>query len=118
MERPVVKSHAVANTYGAVRAPAPVPLELPADWGELTLTGLGPPSRMETYVADGTVTSFALWDPGKLAARAAAALVSGQIKGTDWGQVHGGGARQAHGRRDRAGPPTVFTRDNIGQYDF
>ncbi|MBW8764636.1 MAG: substrate-binding domain-containing protein, partial [Microbacterium sp.] len=45
--------------------------------GKVALTGLGTPNQMRDYVNDGTVTSFALWNPGDLgylAAYAAKAL--------------------------------------------
>src|SRR4051795_7912575 len=46
--------------------------------GKVYLTGLGTPNQMRKYVKDGTVKSFALWNPadlGYLAAYAAKALV-------------------------------------------
>jgi len=92
--------------------------------GNVTLTGLGTPNQMKAYVTDGTVKSFALWDPGKLgelAVRAAVALVSGQIKGAEGDKFKAGELGEytvgANGEIV-LGPPTVFTSDNIGQFDF
>ena len=54
--------------------------------GKVALTGLGTPNQMREYVKDGTVESFALWNPGDLgylAAYAAAALVNGDISGEE-----------------------------------
>ena len=54
--------------------------------GKVALTGLGTPNQMREYVEDGTVTEFALWNPGDLgtlAAYAAKALVDGDIKGDE-----------------------------------
>ncbi|MFC0223230.1 rhamnose ABC transporter substrate-binding protein, partial [Nocardioides zeicaulis] len=54
--------------------------------GKVALTGLGTPNQMREYVEDGTVTSFALWNPGDLgylATFAAAALVDGDITGEE-----------------------------------
>ena len=48
--------------------------------GKVALTGLGTPNQMREFVEDGTVTAFALWNPGDLgylAAYAAKALVDG-----------------------------------------
>ena len=48
--------------------------------GKVALTGLGTPNQMREFVEDGTVASFALWNPGDLgylATYAAAALVDG-----------------------------------------
>src|SRR6185437_8156145 len=47
---------------------------------KVALTGLGLPSQMKSYVHDGTVKAFELWNPselGYLAGYAAAALASG-----------------------------------------
>ena len=52
--------------------------------GKVALTGLGTPNQMREYVEDGTVTAFALWNPGDLgylAAYAAKALADGDITG-------------------------------------
>ncbi|HEX2143205.1 MAG TPA: rhamnose ABC transporter substrate-binding protein, partial [Glycomyces sp.] len=54
--------------------------------GQVALTGLGTPNQMREYVADGTVTEFALWNPddlGYLAVHAAAALAGGDIEGNE-----------------------------------
>ena len=54
--------------------------------GKVALTGLGTPNQMRDYVEDGTVTEFALWNPGDLgylAAYAAKALVDGTITGEE-----------------------------------
>jgi rhamnose transport system substrate-binding protein len=52
--------------------------------GKVALTGLGTPNQTRSFVKDGTVKAFALWNPadfGYLAAYAGAALASGQITG-------------------------------------
>src|SRR5919112_261666 len=54
--------------------------------GKVALTGLGTPNQMREFVEDGTVASFALWNPGDLgylATYAAAALVNGDISGEE-----------------------------------
>src|SRR5919112_1729830 len=54
--------------------------------GKVALTGLGTPNQMRDYVKDGTVKSFALWNPedlGALATYAAAALANGDIEGEE-----------------------------------
>ena len=54
--------------------------------GKVALTGLGAPSQMKTFIEDGTVTEFALWNPdqlGYLAAYTADALVKGDISGEE-----------------------------------
>ena len=88
------------------------------------LTGLGTPNQMRKYVKDGTVESFALWDPGKLgelAYYAAAALESGQIKGEPGEKFKAGDLGEYTIGDDKSivlGPPTVFNKDNIDDFNF
>ncbi len=59
----------------------------------LTLTGLGLPSQMKSYVHDGTVKSFELWNPdnlGYLAGYAAAGLASGSASMATGSKFSGG----------------------------
>ncbi len=92
--------------------------------GKVALTGLGTPNQMREYIKDGTVESFALWDPealGYLAAYAAAALASGQING-EAGQTFEAGDLGEYTIQEGGvvvlGPPTVFDKSNIDDFDF
>jgi len=91
---------------------------------KVKLTGLGTPNQMRKFVKDGTVESFALWDPGKLgelAYYAAAALESGKIKGKPGEKFKAGDLGEYTIGRDRSivlGPPTVFNKDNIDDFNF
>jgi rhamnose transport system substrate-binding protein len=92
--------------------------------GKVALTGLGTPNQLRKFVQDGTMTSFALWDPaglGYLATYAAVALCSGQITGKQGEKFTAGDLGEytigASGEIV-LGPPIVFTKDNIGKYDF
>ncbi|GAA4146931.1 rhamnose ABC transporter substrate-binding protein [Actinomadura keratinilytica] len=92
--------------------------------GKVVLTGLGTPNQMRKFIKDGTVEKFALWDPknlGYLASYAAAALASGQITGAE-GQTFKAGklGSRTIGKDGEVilGPPTVFDKSNIDQYDF
>ena len=61
--------------------------------GKVALTGLGTPNQMRDYVLDGTVTAFALWNPGDLgylAAYAAKALIDGDITGAEGDEFDAG----------------------------
>ncbi|MBT2445170.1 rhamnose ABC transporter substrate-binding protein [Streptomyces sp. ISL-36] len=92
--------------------------------GKVKLTGLGTPNDMRSYVENGTVDAFELWDPaklGELAARTAVALKSGQITGKE-GETFTAGAMGTYtiGKDGviSLGKPTVFDKKNIGQFDF
>ncbi|MFT7837975.1 rhamnose ABC transporter substrate-binding protein [Saccharothrix sp. BKS2] len=92
--------------------------------GRVALTGLGTPNQMREFVKDGTVRSFALWKPadlGYLAAYAGAALASGRITGQE-GETFEAGRLGEYtieaGGVVVLGPPSVFDRDNIDQFDF
>jgi rhamnose transport system substrate-binding protein len=91
---------------------------------DVKLTGLGTPNQMREFVKNGTVESFALWDPGKLgelAYYAAAALVSGDIKGEPGETLTAGNLGEYTIEDDKSivlGPPTVFDKQNIDDFDF
>ena len=91
---------------------------------DVKLTGLGTPNQMREFVKNGTVESFALWDPGQLgelAYYAAAALVSGEIKGEPGETFKAGDLGEYTIEDDRSvvlGPPTEFTKENIDDFDF
>jgi rhamnose transport system substrate-binding protein len=92
--------------------------------GKVALTGLGTPNQMRKFVQDGTVESFELWDPAKLgylAAYAAAALASGQITGKEGEKFKAGELGEKTIGKDGEvllGPPQVFNKQNIGQFNF
>ncbi|MGW2617201.1 rhamnose ABC transporter substrate-binding protein [Streptomyces sp. NPDC001500] len=91
--------------------------------GKVKLTGLGTPNDMRTYVKNGTVDAFELWDPAKLgalAAQTAVALVSGQITGKEGETFKAGGATYTIGKDGviSLGKPTVFDAKNIDQFNF
>ena len=95
----------------------------------LTLTGLGLPSQMKSYVKDGTVKQFELWNPdnlGYLAGQAAAGLASGTVS-LQAGSKFTAGSLGSYtvlapsgttGPSVVLGPPTVFDAANIDQFNF
>lgn len=88
---PDLKGGIISPTTVGIAAAARY-LSTSASKGKVALTGLGTPNDMRPYVEDGTVTSFALWNPedlGYLAAYAAAAMVDGTITVRGGGHVHG-----------------------------
>jgi len=92
--------------------------------GDVQLTGLGTPNQMRTYVQNGTVQEFALWNPadlGYLAYYAAHALASGQITGAAGDTFEAGRLGSytvEEGGQVLLGPPFVFDAENIDQFDF
>ena len=92
--------------------------------GKVALTGLGTPNQMREYVEDGTVTSFALWNPedlGYLSAYAAAALITGDITGEEGDTFEAGELGEFTVGPDATvllGDPFVFDKENIGEFDF
>jgi rhamnose transport system substrate-binding protein len=92
--------------------------------GKVALTGLGTPNQMREYVEDGTVKSFALWNPGDLgylATYAAAALANGDISGEEGDTFEAGDLGEFEVGADGVvllGEPFVFDADNIGDFDF
>ncbi|WP_024285523.1 rhamnose ABC transporter substrate-binding protein [Cellulomonas sp. KRMCY2] len=96
--------------------------------GTVALTGLGTPNDMRDYIADGTVTSFALWNPedlGILAAFAAKALVDGDITGAEGDTFTAEGL--SSGVTDFTvgadgvvvlGDPFVFDESNIADFNY
>lgn len=92
--------------------------------GKVALTGLGTPNQMREYVENGTVESFALWNPGDLgalAAYAAAALANGDISGEEGDTFEAGDLGEFEVGADGVvllGEPFTFDADNIGDFDF
>ena len=79
---------------------------------------------MREYVKDGTVKSFALWNPadlGYLAAYAAKALVDGDITGAEGDTFEAGELGSYTVGADGAvllGEPFVYNAENIDDFDF
>ena len=92
--------------------------------GKVQLTGLGTPNQMREYVKDGTVKSFALWNPadlGYLAAYAGGALASGIITGKEGDKFTAGKLGEYTVGADGEvvlGDPYTFDSSNIDQFDF
>ncbi|MDR0489474.1 MAG: substrate-binding domain-containing protein [Propionibacteriaceae bacterium] len=92
--------------------------------GKVALTGLSLPSLMKDYVSAGTVTQFALWNPGDLgylSTFAAKALINGEITGAK-GDTFEAGTLGTIMVGDNAtvilGPVQRFTAENINDFDF
>ena len=89
--------------------------------GEIYATGIGLPSTMKPFVESGSCTKFALWDPvdlGYLSVYVAHHLkTKGELPdGTyDFGRIKGVIVKDGEAI---LGPPIVFTKENIANYNF
>jgi rhamnose transport system substrate-binding protein len=113
----------ISPTTVGIAAAAAV-LDTPKYRGKIALTGLATPDEMKKYVSDGTVVSFALWDPanlGYLAAYAAVELASGKITGAAGQTFTAGKLGSFTVGPDNTvllGPPYVFNSSNINNFNF
>jgi rhamnose transport system substrate-binding protein len=92
--------------------------------GEVFVTGLGTPNQMREYVASGASPQFALWNPadlGYLSIYTLHAIATGQIAGEP-GDTFEAGKLGSYTIADDGtvllGPPTVFSANNIDDFDF
>ena len=92
--------------------------------GKIALTGLGTPDSLKKYVSDGTIKEFVLWKPndlGYLAGYAAVQVASDKLNGSQ-GQKFTAGKLGKYtvgaGHSILLGPPFVFTKANINQFNF
>lgn len=90
--------------------------------GQIQVTGLSTPNNMKPYVMDGTVKSVILWntqDLGYLTVYAAESLATGKLKpGATSMQAGRLGQIKIQGDNILLGGILVFTKDNIGKYNF
>ena len=90
--------------------------------GKVFVTGLSTPNDMRAHVEDGTVKSVVLWntqDLGYLTIQAARALADGTLKpGATTFQAGKLGEKKVAGDNILLGDILVFTKENIGKYDF
>jgi rhamnose transport system substrate-binding protein len=112
----------ISPTTVGILAAAQV-LDNPKYRGKIALTGLGTPDSLKKFVADGTVQSFELWNPanlGYLAAYAAVNFASKTITGSSGTFTAGklGSFTVGAGSTILLGPPFVFTKANINQFNF
>jgi rhamnose transport system substrate-binding protein len=113
----------ISPTTVGIAAAAGV-LDTPQYRGKVKLTGLGTPLSLKKFVDDGTIEGFELWDPAKLgylAAYAAVNVASKKITGASGDKFTAGKlGSYTVGPNNTIilGPPTVFTKANIDQFNF
>ena len=91
--------------------------------GKVAITGNSTPGKMRSYIKEGVLQSFYLWDPrelGALTVRLAKALVDGHAL-SDGMEIPGHG-KIVLSKRDAKtvimADPIRFTKENIDKYDF
>ena len=119
---PTLKGIISPTTVGILAA-AQV-LDTPKYKGKIALTGLGTPDSLKKYVGDGTIQSFELWNPadlGYLAGYAAVNYASKKITSAPGQSFTAGKLGKFTVGADKTillGPPFVFTKANINQFNF
>jgi rhamnose transport system substrate-binding protein len=91
--------------------------------GEVAVVGLATPNGMRPYVASDCVKSVVLWNPvdlGYAAVQVMRAVVDGKLKPGDQAVEAGrlGELQIVNGSEVLLGPPFIYTKDNIDDFDF
>ena len=90
--------------------------------GKVAVVGSATPNTMKPYVASGCVKSVVLWNPvdlGYAAAYVLRATADGTLKpGATSVEAGKLGTLAINGSEVLLGPPTVFTKENINNFDF
>ena len=113
----------ISPTTVGILAAAQV-LDTPKYRGKIALTGLGTPDSLKKFVNDGTISAFELWNPanlGFLAGYAGVLLASGKITGAAGQTFTAGKLGSFTVGADNTvllGPPFVFNKANISQFNF
>jgi len=90
----------------------------------LEVTGLGTPNQMRRFITDNIVKAFALWSPydeGYLSGYLAQGLAKGEIKAAEGNTFEVPNLGKRTIGKDGViitGPPTVFDKNNIANFDF
>jgi rhamnose transport system substrate-binding protein len=126
---PTIKAIVAPTSVGIVAAAKYISGS--ASKGKVFVTGLGLPNDMKTYIKDGSGAQASLWDVenfgyvavqvanairnGKASVKVGATIKSGK---TDKGLKSRTVTKGAVGNEIILGPATVFTKDNVDQFNF
>jgi rhamnose transport system permease protein len=121
----VLKTHPNIKLIMAIAAPAvPGAAEAVKQSGrqDVKVTGLSIPSLCKSYVHDGVIESFVLWntlDLGYLTVYAANELSAGRLKSGDK-EIKAGklGKIEVKGSDVMLGAPFIFNKSNVDRFDF
>ncbi len=90
----------------------------------LEVVGLGTPNQMRKYIENGVVKAFALWSPydeGYLSGYLGNDLATGKVEAAEGNTFTVPNLGERTFLKDAVvitGPPTVFDKDNIADFDF
>ncbi|HEX4034918.1 MAG TPA: rhamnose ABC transporter substrate-binding protein [Solirubrobacteraceae bacterium] len=113
----------ISPTTVGILAAAQV-VDAAGDKGKIIVTGLGTPLEMKKYILNGTSPDVILWNPadlGYLAAYAAVELASKAITNAQGQTFTAGKLGKYTVGADHTillGPPYVFTKANVGKFNF
>lgn len=91
---------------------------------QVQVTGLGTPNQMRRFINNGTVQAFALWDPsnvGYVSGYIGAMVALNQLEilpGSQFSTASRGAFELGADGVVIAGPPLVFTKENIDHHQF
>jgi rhamnose ABC transporter rhamnose-binding protein len=91
---------------------------------QVAVTGLSTPNQTKPYLESGTINKFVLWSPvdlGYLAVHVANNQINGEMPSEEGATFEAGRLGEVEmiaPDEVLLGPPLVFTKDNIDEYDF
>ena len=91
---------------------------------QVQVTGLGTPNQMRRFIKNGTVKAFALWSPydeGYLAGQISCQIAMKKLTPSAGTKFTAGTLGEREFKEHNVvitGPPVVFTKDNIDQFNF
>ena len=92
--------------------------------GKVVITGLGTPNQMRNFVKNGACPAFVLWNPvdlGYLVTQITHKIIAGEMKGEVGEKFTAGRLGEYTIDEDNVvllGPPTIFNKDNIDDFNF
>lgn len=119
---PNLKGIISPTTVGVAAAAQAVETAKAAD--KVQVVGLGTPNQMRRFIQNGTVTKFALWSPyseGYMSGYMIYGMLTGQVKpavGAKFNVPTLGDREFLTDNVVITGPPQVFDKSNIDQFDF
>jgi rhamnose transport system substrate-binding protein len=122
LKYPDLRGIIAPTTVGIEKAAQAVETAKKAD--QVQVTGLGRPNSMRRFIKNGTVKAFALWSPfdeGYLAGQIAYQIAAKKLTPSPGTKFTAGSLGEREFKDHKVvitGPPVVFTKENIDQFNF